>query len=68
MWLSSAMVQVASHGAHSEQVDEEMEGEEKGAGLVVESVEENADWNYCHCHHHQQDQHLTKETLVYQGA
>ncbi len=49
MLLSSAMVHVASHGAHSEQVEV--------------CVEERADLEGHH-HQDYQDQHLTKETLV----
>ena len=53
MLLSSAMVQGASHIAHSEQVEVEV------------CVEERADLDGHHCQGHQ-DQHLTKETLVNQ--
>jgi len=68
MLLSSAMAQVASQDAHSEQVDEEVKDEGKGVGriwvvgvVVVGFVEERVGLNDHHCH---QDQHLTKETLV----
>ena len=65
MLLSAAMVDVASCGAHSEQVDEQKRvGGMQVVGVVEEEegfVEERADWDDHPCH---QDQHLTKETLV----
>ena len=75
MLLSSAMDHVASHGAHSEQVEVEVCVEERvradldqDSEQVVEvCVEERADLEGHHCQGHQ-DQHLTKETLVNQVA
>ena len=53
MLLSSAMDHVASHGAHSEQVEVEV--------CVEERVRADLEGHQDH-----QDQHLTKETLVNQ--
>src|SRR5258705_10869984 len=77
MWLSYAMVQVASHAAYSEQVEVCVEervkadldqDSEQVEVCVEERVRADLEGHHCHGHQDHQDQHLTKETLVNQVA